>query len=317
MKATVQLPLSQDIPESDITAYIGDSVEFAKPLAPLTSFRTGGPARYFIAVHNADEITRAISGASELGIPYVIIGGGSNLLISDTGYDGLVIKIDVTGIRLLDETIIECGSGENLMTVVEFAANESLTGLEFAAGIWGTIGGAVYGNAGAYGGGIGDVVTEVVLIDADGKSHTRNRDYCRFAYRDSHLKKTKEIIATVRIKLQKGEPGRIREKIADILADRKEKHLDRLTAGCFFKNIEDSSQPHGKLAAGRLLEAAGAKELAVGGAGVFEKHANMIVNTGHATSRDIHELAAMMKKLVRKNSGVELEEEITRIGQFE
>ncbi|MBU8934406.1 MAG: UDP-N-acetylmuramate dehydrogenase [candidate division Zixibacteria bacterium] len=316
MKATVQLPLNQNIPESDVAAAIGDTVEFDKPLAPLTSFRTGGPAKYFIAVRSVDEIVRAISGACRLDIPYVLIGGGSNLLISDAGFDGLVIKIAIAGIQLVGETTIECGAGENLMAVVEFAASKSLTGLEFAAGIWGTAGGAVYGNAGAYGGGMSDVVTEVVLIDSEGKTKTRNHEYCRFAYRDSYLKMTKEVIVTVRIKLQKGEPGRIREKIADILADRKTKHPDQLTAGCFFKNIEDPSQPHGKLAAGRLLEEAGAKLLSVGDAEVFEKHANMIVNVGHATSHDIHELATRMKELVRKNSGVELEEEITRIGQF-
>lgn len=316
MKATVQLPLSANIPKSDVSAAIGDTVEFGKPLAPLTSFQTGGPAAFFIEARSLDNIVRAVSGANKLGIPFFVIGGGSNLLISDTGFDGLIIKVAIAGRKIVDETYMECGAGVDLTEVVDFASEASLTGIEFAAGIWGTVGGAVYGNAGAYGGAMGDVVDSLDLIDSDGQGRTENNAYCRFAYRDSFLKRTKEVIATVRIKLQKGDPEQIRAKVADILTDRRQKHPDHMTAGCFFKNIEDPSQPHGKLAVGRLLEQAGAGKLSFGGARVFEKHANMIVNTGQATSRDIHELAGLLRELVLKESGIELEEEVTRIGQF-
>ncbi|RKX27937.1 MAG: UDP-N-acetylenolpyruvoylglucosamine reductase [Candidatus Zixiibacteriota bacterium] len=316
MKATEQLPLSTNISRSAIIAEFGDSVEFDISLARLTSFRTGGPAKYFLVVKTLDNVARAISSAQRLELPCFIVGGGSNLLISDAGYDGLIIKIEIAGLELIDETVIECGAGESLMSVVKFSESESLTGLEFAAGIWGTIGGAVYGNAGAFGNEIGDVVHELELVNSNGNIKTVDGNYCRFAYRDSYLKTTKEVIATVRIKLHKGKRDEIQKKITDILDVRRDKHPDKLTAGCFFKNIPDSSQPHGKLSAGYLLEEVGAKELSVGGAKVFEKHANMIINAGDATSHDIHQLAALMKEQVKKKFNIELEEEITRIGYF-
>lgn len=316
MKVTEQLIVRPNISRSALIAEFGDSVEFDKSLAPLTSFKTGGRASYFIVVRKLDDIAHAITSARQFGLPYFVIGGGSNLLISDDGFDGLIIKVDVTGIQLVNETVIECGAGENLMSVVEFAATKSLAGLEFAAGIWGTVGGAVYGNAGAFGGEMSDVIHELKLVDSEGKYKTVDKQYCHFAYRYSHLKKTKEVLAIVRIKLENGIRNEIQKNIADNLAVRRKKHPDKLTAGCFFKNIHDASQPHGKLSAGSLLEKAGAKELSVGGAKVYEKHANMIVNTGNATSHDIHSLATIMKERVREKFGIELEEEITRIGNF-
>lgn len=309
--------VSADIPQATLRAAFGGTLEFGRPLAPFTSYKTGGPARYFVAVNSADEIATVVAKAKKLSLPYFLIGGGSNLLVSDEGFDGLIVKVDVRGLAVVDDTSIESGAGENLMALVAFATANSLTGLEFAAGIWGSVGGAVYGNAGAFGGEIGSVTTAVTLVDNSGQVKEVGPDYCRFGYRDSYLKVTHEIVARVRLQLQKGDHAAIKKRVEEILALRDSKHPNTgKSAGCFFKNIPDPSQPHGKLPAGKLLEESGAKELQVGGARVFDKHANIIVNTGNATSSDIRILADKMKQLVFEKFKIELQEEVQQVGRF-
>lgn len=301
----------------ELRAAFGPGLRFDYPLAPLTSYKTGGPARYFISAGSADDIVHAVAAARRLGIPYFLIGGGSNLLVSDNGFDGLIIKVDVRGIHLIGRDEIDCGAGEELMALVKFAADHALTGLEFAAGIWGSVGGALYGNAGAFGGEIGSIVKTLTLVDVAGKVKDVGPEYCRFAYRDSFLKKTREVVARARFSLQSGDQAAIRARVNEILQLRDGKHPNTgMSAGCFFKNIPDPSQPFGKLPAGKLLEEAGAKQLHVGKAKVFEKHANIIVNTGGATSREIRELADMMKQRVRDRFHIELEEEVIQVGSI-
>ena len=298
-------------------AAFGPNIEFGRDLAPFSSFRTGGKARYFIQVESAGEVAKAIRAARQLSIPRFLLGGGTNILISDSGFDGVVIKLDVRGISLASPSCIECGAAEELMDLVTFAADHSLTGLEFAAGIFGTVGGAIYGNAGAYGSEIGSVVESITLVDNDGVEQTVDAEYCRFGYRDSYLKVTREVVTTARLRLAPGNQEAIRARIDEILTSREGKHpVDGMSAGCFFKNVPDADQPHGKLPAGKLLDEVGAKNLSVGGARVFDKHANIIVNTGNATSKDIRELADMMKKKVQDTFGITLEEEVQVIGQF-
>lgn len=309
--------VSPDVPPSELTAAFGPNLKCNFPLAPLTSYKTGGAAKYFLAAGSAEEIVRAVGSARRLSLPYFLIGGGSNLLVSDDGFDGLIIKMDVRGLRLLDEVTIESGAGEDLMALVKFATDSALTGMEFAAGIWGSVGGALYGNAGAFGGEIGSVVREITLVSGDGSVRTVGPEYCQFAYRDSYLKRTHEVVTKATFRLQPGDPAVIKSRVEEILHLRDEKHPNTgMSAGCFFKNIPDPSQPFGKLAAGKLLEEAGAKQLQVGKAKVFEKHANIIVNTGGATSKDIRALADMMKKKVKEKFQIELEEEVIQVGPF-
>lgn len=309
--------VSNDLPRERIVDSFGGKIEFDRPMAPLTSYQTGGPARYFLAAHSADEIVEAIAAARNLGLDYFLVGGGSNLLVSDKGFDGLIIKVDVRGLKLLEDTTIDCGAGEDLMSLVNFATQSGLTGAEFAAGIWGSVGGAIYGNAGAFGGEIGSICREITLVSRDGTIKVVEPSYCRFGYRDSYLKVTHEIVVRVLISLDKGDHDAIRDRVEEILALRENKHPNKgKSAGCFFKNIPDASQPYGKLPAGKLLEEAGAKELSCGGAKVFEKHANIIVNTGTATSEDIRRLADMMKERVRQKFNIELEEEVIQLGEF-
>ncbi len=311
------IPTATQPPLAALLAAFGPNLEFAKEMAPMTTYRTGGRARFFLAARSVDEIIRAMESAARLHIPYFILGGGSNLLLSDDGYDGLIIKVDVTGITTIGLSQVECGAGEDLMAFVRFAAEHSLSGAEFLAGIYGTVGGAVYGNAGAFGGEIGSLVSEITIIGSDNKAHVVPPEYCQFGYRDSYFKKSREIIVSVRLNLKPGDRKQIEDKIEEILLARKERHpADAMTAGCFFKNIPDAREKYGKLPAGRLLEEIGAKGMSVGGARVFEKHANIIVNTGNATSKDIRQLADKLKERVRERFGIELEEEVQQLGNF-
>jgi UDP-N-acetylmuramate dehydrogenase len=312
-----QLSVRRDLPIASLLSAFGPNLEFAKDLASYTSFKTGGKARYFISAETPGEVAKSVRAARKLGIPCFLLGGGTNVLVADEGYDGVIIKVDIKGLSLLSDTEIDCGAGEELMALVDFATANALAGLEFAAGIWGTVGGAIYGNAGAFGSDIGSTVSSVTLVDREGEEKTVTPEYCRFGYRDSYLKTTKEVILKAVFKLTAGDPSAIRARVDDILRTRAEKHpVDGKSAGCFFKNVPDLSQPRGKLAAGQLLDEVGAKGLQVGGARVFDKHANIIVNTGGATSKDIRNLADIMKKKVIDKFGISLEEEVVQIGNF-
>jgi UDP-N-acetylmuramate dehydrogenase len=313
----VQPKVIPNLPVSKLIEAFGTELEFSRELAPLTSFETGGPARYFLVARSVDNVVRAIRSAGALAIPVFVMGGGSNLLVSDDGFDGLVIKLEIKGLRLVDEHSVEVGGGEHLIDLVNFASENSLSGLEFAAGIWGSVGGAIYGNAGAFGGEVGQVLEKAVLVDGKGGVRTESATYFQFGYRHSHLKETREIVASATFRLTPGEKPEIEKRVNEILAQRAERHPDRRTAGCFFRNIPDPTQEHGKMPAGRLLEEVGARELCVGGARVYDKHANIIVNTGRATSKDIRQLADMLKKRVLDRFGIELQEEVQQLGSFQ
>lgn len=312
-----QPSVSPDLPKASLLEAFGANLEFGKELAPLTSFKTGGQARYFISARESDDIVRAVKAARRLSIPWFIMGDGSNLLVSDVGFDGLVVRVKITGLTLISATEIRSGAGEALMSLVDFATANSLTGLEFAAGIWGSVGGAVYGNAGAFGGEIGSVVSNVTLVDRQGKVKRVAPGYCKFSYRHSHLKESGDVIVAARFKLRPADSRAIQGRVDEILSQRSERHPQgALSAGCFFRNIPDPAEKHGKIPAGRMLEEIGAKELSVGGAKVFEKHANIIVNSGNATSKDIRQLADILKDKVYKRFGVELKEEVQQLGEF-
>lgn len=287
-----------------------------EPLSLYTSFRTGGDADLFADIADVHRMAEALRLAHELAIPCFVIGGGSNLLVSDDGYRGLIIRNHILGLTVQGNEVI-AGAGEQLDDVVDYATTCSLTGAEFASGIWGTIGGAVYGNAGAFGSQIGSVVKRAELIDAVGNIRTEHQDYFAFTYRHSILKKTGEVVTKVTLNLTPGDRTEIARRTAEIRRSRSQKHpVDACSAGCFFKNIEDPSQPNGKLPAGRLLEEAGAKGLTVGHAAVFDRHANIIINTGGAHSQEIRRLADILKKRVKDKFGIDLQEEVICVGTF-
>ena len=317
MEMTEQLEVNPDMPKIDMAAALGEALEFDKELAPFTTFKTGGKADFFIAAKSEDEVVNTISICEKNNIPVFILGGGSNLLISDDGFRGLVLKIAINGIQHNENSEIICGAGEDLMALVNYSAEHGLTGLEFASGIFGSVGGAVCGNAGAYGGEIKDLLKEISIVDRGGALKKVTPEYCRFGYRDSYLKETGDIVLSISLQLSVGDKEVIKQKIDEILQIRSGKHpVNGMSAGSFFKNIPDEKEKHGKLPAGRLLEDIGAKTMSVGGAKVYENHANIIINDGKASSKDIRELADMLKEKVFDKFGITLEEEVISVGKF-
>lgn len=317
MQVIDQYTVSDDIKRSNLVETLGSKLEFDREMASLTGYATGGSARWFYAVKQVQELGKVLAGATKLGLPTFILGGGTNLLVADSGFDGLVIKIELTGITIGGDGEIECAGGEDLQSLLVFAADHSLTGLEFLAGIPGTVGGAVRGNAGAYGNDIGAVLRSVSLMDQSGTTTMVEAAELQFGYRDSRLKHSGEVVVSVNFCLEQGVESEIRARMAEILEKRRLRHPDRdCSAGCFFKNVPDSAEEYGKLSAGKLLDEVNAKRMKVGGAAVFEGHANIIVNSGNATSKDIRQLADRMKDKVRERFGITLDEEVMQIGDF-
>lgn len=294
-----------------------------EPLAKYTSFKIGGPAEYFYIAKSADDLKKAVRAAREEGISYYILGGGSNVLVSDQGFGGLVIKLEFNDLEIKDSKII-CGAGLNLNNLINKAAENGLSGLEFAAGIYGTVGGAVRGNAGAYGKAIGDLVEKVEALRGDEVVELDKSD-CKFGYRQSVFKNedNKDIILNVTLQLEKGEEKEIKKKIEDIIDKRSEKLPTEFpSAGCVFKNIEYTEElsqfkdweVKGKIPAACFIDELGLKGKQIGGAKVSEKHANFIINTGRATADNVLALISLIKMKVRDNYNVQLKEEMEYIG---
>jgi UDP-N-acetylmuramate dehydrogenase len=276
-----------------------------------SSFRIGGKADFFFTARSPEELKSCLAFANEHSLPYYVIGSGTNMLFADEGYRGIVLKNEVRGVdRKKGSGRISVLAGTALAELVSFALEEGWTGLEFAAGIPGTVGGAVFGNAGAWGYAIGQLLREAVLLDGKGREFRVGNEYFAFGYRHSSLKKRHLTIQQVVLGLRRDDRGRIRAKMEESLAKRKAPcpSPEMGYAGSFFKNpvLPDGT----KLAAGRLLEKVGAKELRKGGAAVYAGHANFILNCGGATAADIRTLARTLKARVKKEFGITLEEEI-------
>lgn len=284
-------------------------------LAPLTTLKIGGPAEWYYAAETVDTLVLAICTARAAGIPVTLLGDGSNVLISDNGIKGLVVhnrarRIERRGDRLF------CESGALLADLVSRSREESLTGLEFASGIYGTVGGAVFGNAGAYGRAMSDILLEAEVLTSDCRRQTVVPAEFEFAYRLSASGRKRWVILSSEISLSPGSRDAISAEIDRIIALRATKlPADLPSAGSYFMNIEDPKAEHGKVPAGQLLEAVGSKSMRVGGAGVYERHANVIVNMGGATAADVLNLARLMADAVRERYGIELRSEVRFLGE--
>jgi len=292
----------------------GLPVERGVLLKDHSNFRIGGPADFFVRAETTAGLRAALAAARECGLRSRVIGGGSNLLFDDAGFRGLIVKNLARGLRLdvlpSGEARVAAVSGTHLSDLVDSAAARGLKGLEFLAGIPGSVGGAVCGNAGAFGCCLGDFLSEAALLGPEGSVRMEKREYFDFAYRHSRLKATGEVVLEAGFSLSPGDPAAIRGRIEENLALRATRHPDpkMAYAGSYFKN---PLGPDGaKIPAGRLLEQVGAKESAVGGAAVFRGHANFIYNRGDAFAADILALARELKERVRAKFGVELEEEV-------
>ncbi len=282
-------------------------VKHGAPVAPYTTFGIGGPADVLAEVYTERALQEVVKSAVDSGLRWLLIGGGSNLLVGDTGFRGLVIVNRIEHL-VVDGHRITAGAGCDLGEVVEAAREHSLTGLEFAIDIPGTVGGAIRGNAGAFGRSVGEIVTRIRLLEGT-TLVDRAPSELGFAYRHSRLKENTHIVVETEFALAPGdraEMDRVMGQHAAQRARRKEKGLN--TAGCFFKNpvLPDGT----KIAAGQLLETAGAKEIREGGAGVHAYHANYIVNKGGASAQEVLRVAREMKRRVEEANGIALEEEV-------
>jgi UDP-N-acetylmuramate dehydrogenase len=280
------------------------------PLSALSSFGIGGPADFFFEARTEAELQAAVALAVGEKYPFYVIGGGNNILFDDAGYRGLLIRNRLEGI-VKEEGRIRVLSGTGLPAILREALTAGLSGLEFLAGIPGTVGGAVYGNAGAYGFSIGDVLETATVLYPDGERLARTREALRFGYRDSALKHgVGGIILDAVLLCSPGDTRASEAKIHEILEKRRTKHppLGTASAGSWFKN--SCSATGERIAAGQLLEQAGARGLSVGDAAVYERHCNFIINKGNARSRDVLLLAEELKDRVYRKFGVRLEDEV-------
>jgi len=281
-------------------------------LGDYSNFRIGGKADYFFEAHSFSKLKKAIFLAREFSIPYYIIGGGYNILFDDEGFRGLIIKNEAKGLELKSKfgDRIEVLSGTSLASLVKSSMEASLAGLEFLAGIPGSVGGAVFGNAGAFGQSIGNFLKEAVLLDDSGNEVEVKNDYFEFRYRESLLRKKHDILLKAVFELEKGDKEKIKAQIGENLEKRKRKHPPEHTAcaGSYFKN---PIQPDGgRIPAGYLLEKVGAKNLRIGGAAVYSGHANFIINVEKASAKDVLRLAQELKERVKEKFGLELQEEV-------
>ncbi len=286
-----------------------------EPLSKHTNFMIGGPARRFVTVYNYEPLSGVIRELSRLELPYLVLGRGSNLLIGDKGFPGVAVMLEgvynsAASNRLENgDSIISSGAGVSLNAACAYAKDEGLTGLEFAWGIPGSVGGAVYMNAGAYGGEMKDIIKRVWYMDTEGRLLDCSGEDLGFGYRHSAFMDGGKIITRAEFKLSPGDKVEIKAKMDELMARRLEKQpYDMLSAGSTFKRPKTGY-------AAALIEQCGLKGRRVGGAQVSEKHAGFIVNTGGATCRDVLELMDIVRETVLKETGIELEPEVRVIGE--
>lgn len=296
----------------DILKESGVSFRENEPLSRHTSFRIGGPAKFFAEPSSRDEIVFLLRELRRSSLPYFIMGNGSNLLARDEGFDGLVIMLGEKFARITSNGCsITAEAGALMSRIARTALELELTGFEFAHGIPGSFGGGVFMNAGAYGGELKDIVAEVEYIDEDLEIKTCSGSEANFVYRGSRFKDNRAlVILSARVDLQKGSKAEIEEKMRDLAARRRDKQpLEFPSAGSTFK------RPEGYFAA-KLIEDCGLKGFSVGGAQVSEKHSGFVINTGGATFADVYELTEQIKAKVMKQYGVELEREVEIMKPF-
>lgn len=277
-----------------------------EPLCAHTTFRIGGPAAFYLVPEQAEEVKKAIAFANERELPFLTIGRGSNVLFQDEGYDGVVIEVGrgMEHIELMDDGKIRAAAGTGIGALAAAAARESLSGLEFASGIPGTLGGAVTMNAGAYGGEIRDCLVSATVLDADGAMQELEKDELELGYRTSVIQKKGYIVLEALFQMKEGDRRAIQQRMREMNESRRQKQpLEYPSAGSTFK------RPEGHFA-GKLIEDAGLRGYRVGDAQVSEKHCGFVINRGNATAAQVRELIAHVQEKVFQMSGIKLEPEV-------
>ncbi len=285
------------------------SVLFNEPMSLHTTFKIGGNADVFIRCKNTDQLKEVISISNKYDVPYFVLGKGSNLLVSDKGIKGAVITIEnISGVTV-DGEFLTCGAGASLRSACIAAQKAALSGLEFAYGIPGTVGGALYMNAGAYDGDMSQVVVSAKAIDGNGAEKIFSLDDMCLGYRTSIFKNSKFVITEITFKLKYSDKVEIKRKMDDFFARRRDKQpLEYPSAGSIFK------RPEGYFA-GALIEKNNLKGVSVGGAQISEKHAGFIINKNSATAEDVKNLIAHVQSIVKNADGVILEPEVIFLGR--
>ena len=315
-------------------------------LAPYVHFRIGGPAEYFFIAKNSEELVEACQAAIDLGIPYTILGDGSNVIILDNGIEGLVIKTANKKINFIDN-VVEAEAGAVLMEVANRAAEMGLSGLEFAGGIYGTVGGAVYGNAGSFGREIKDILVTCRFFDPNRGVRELNNNECQFVYRGSIFKQHRDwVILSARFALTPSSPETVKQHLLELVKKKSASQPFNLpSSGCIFQNIPagevdwnkiekeieadsinqssgltnrecwERFRQQGYLPVSYLLEELGLKGKQIGQAQVSDKHANFIVNLGGATASEVIMLISYLKQQVRDRVGIQLQEEVQILGK--
>ena len=287
---------------------LGCKVLENEPMARRTTFRIGGPARLLLEVQTPEALAALYHTCKAEGIPCFVLGNGSNLLVDDEGYDGVVLHLGEGFAKITREDCdVIAGAGVKLTALANFARNNGLAGLEFSFGIPGSVGGAAYMNAGAYGGEMKDVLVSCDIVTAQGEIKTLTAAEMDMSYRHTALMSNESIVTSIRVRLTPDDPQAITAQMDDYMGRRKDKQpLEYPSAGSTFK------RPVGYFA-GALIQQCGLKGYTVGGAQVSEKHAGFIINRGGATAKDVRDLIAHIQKTVKEETGVSLECEVLRL----
>lgn len=301
-----------DIYEKLLGAADKTHIKVGEEMRKHTSFKVGGPAAYFVTPSDEKELAAVLLVCREEDVSYFILGNGSNVLVGDEGFDGVVISTDgLMGCDVDRETgIVQASAGLSLGRIAQEAYKASLTGFEFAAGIPGTLGGAVVMNAGAYGSEMKEVLRSVRVLTPEGEVKEIPAAELSLGYRNSCIITMQYVVIDAKIRLKEGDPVSIKSRMDELAGRRKEKQpLEYPSAGSTFK------RPEGYFA-GKLIEDAGLRGFTLGGAQVSEKHCGFVVNKGHATAAEIKALIEEVKARVKEKSGVELEMEVKTLGKF-
>lgn len=297
-----------------------EAIREYEPLARHTTFQVGGPADWLIDVRSAAQLGAVLAAARDAAVPVTLLGGGSNVVVSDEGIRGIVIRLRLTGITAIGPARVRAEAGVTMNALVRWTVGRGLAGLEAWAGTPGTVGGAIYGNAHYAGRDIGDQVVEALVSRRDGALATVPRAEMDFGYDRSRLQRTGEILLWVDLAVAPGRPDALREVARASLAHRKlTQPLALPSAGCMFQNPVPGRDPMPAgvpASAGALIDRAGLKGLRIGGAEISAVHANFFVNRGGATARDIRQLVETARAAVRTQFGVDLRDEVVFLGHF-
>lgn len=296
---------------SEKNAYNIPGLEENVELAPFTTFKVGGPARFFYEAKSKEDLIAAVEFAKSADVPFVILGAGSNIVVSDDGYHGLVIKPTFDTISQ-SGVMVKAGAGARITKLVVFAAQNGMAGLEKFAGLPGSVGGAVWANLGTMGEEVSNLLVQVEILDDAGVVQEISNEDCEFAYRDSRFKHApKEVILSATFRMRAGNPVEIKKVVAETMKYKREvQDYEHPSAGSMFKNPEGES-------AGKLIDKAGLRGHKVGNAQISSKHGNFFINAGGAKAADVRRLVILAKERVKEQFDIDLEEEVIFLGDFD